>query len=222
MQTMASTPADRLRLARERRFASAQEAADAFGWNPVTYRSHENGIRNFPLTTARKYAAAFGTTATELLGLRGGDSQGVSTVINVPLVARAAAGSFRADEGISDFEDTQVPAVSHASVPPEVQYAVAVEGPSVNKRIPDGAFAICAPYDRFPGGARHGSLVHVVRERAGLYEHTIKEVHYTRDGMILMPCSTDPRYQEQLRIAADEDGASAVIRGVVIGIFQAL
>jgi hypothetical protein len=142
-------------------------------------------------------------------------------VINVPLVAKVSAGNFRYDEGVEQGASL-VPAISHRGIPPNVQYSVQIDGPSVNLRIPDGAFAICAPYDKFPGGAQHGQLVHVVRERAGLHEHTIKELRFTREGMMLMPVSSDPMCQEQIRLDAPEDDTIVRIQGVVIGSFNPL
>lgn len=218
---MKKSPADRLKELREKRFETAKAAADAFGWNEVTYRSHESGMRNVPLATARKYALAFGSTASHILGIEpgSGNSSAVNGVVHVPLVAAVSAGAFRVDDGL-EVEGAQVPAVPRADIPAGVQYSVVVDGQSVNKRIPDGAFAICAPYDKYPGGPKHGQLVHVVRERSGLVEHTIKELHYTREGMILMPASTDPRYQEQVVLNTGEDGEVVRIHGVVIGVFQ--
>lgn len=68
---MTEQPGDRLRKARENRgFRTAKAAADAFGWNPVTYTSHENGSRGLTRDTARKYAHAFGTTIDYLLGIK--------------------------------------------------------------------------------------------------------------------------------------------------------
>ena len=161
---MTRTPADRLKTLREKRFETAKAAADAFGWNEVTYRSHENGFRNIPLAAARKYALAFGSTASHIVGMEaGGYSQPINSVVNVPLVAAVSAGAFRTDDGLED-EGVQVPAVPRHDIPAGVQYSVRVDGQSVNKRIPDGAYAICAPLDRFPGGAQHGQLVHVIRE----------------------------------------------------------
>lgn len=221
LRAMPKTPADRLKEAREKRYATAQEAADAHGWNPTTYRSHENGIRNYPLATARKYARAFGTSASELLGLRSSSGDVVNLVTSVTLVAKVSAGAWREDEGL-DIEGAQVPAVPHVSVPAEAQYAVVVDGQSVNKKIADGAYAICAKFERYPGGPKHGQLVHVIRERAGMREHTIKELHYTSRGQVLMPCSTDPRFQEQLSLDASEEGSTVHIEGVVIGVFQPL
>lgn len=217
---MMKTPGDRLKELRLKRFDTAQLAAEAYGWNVVTYRSHESGMRNIPIPTARKYAAAFGTTAAHILGMNGGgNSEGVNPVNLVPLVAKASAGAFRYDEGL-ETEGVLVPAVPRADISAGVQYAVQVDGPSVNLRIPDGAFAICAPYDKYPGGPTHGQLVHVVRERAGLHEHTIKEIRYTKGGTILMPCSSDARFQEAIDLAASEDDTTVRIHGVVIGSFQ--
>lgn len=221
---MSDSPADRLKALRLKRFETAKDAAGAFGWNEVTYRSHESGGRGIPLMAARKYASAFGSTPAYILGISptgGGHSPAVNPITLVPLVAKASAGAFRVDEGL-ETDGVEVPAVPRADVPAGVQYAVLIDGPSVNLRIPDGAFAICAPLDKMPGGAKHGQLVHVVRERAGLHEHTVKEIHFTRKGEVLMPCSSDPRFQEAIELAAPEDDTLVRIHGVVIGLFQPL
>lgn len=215
---------DRLKELRVKKgFDRAADAARAFGWAVTTYQAHENGSRGLKMDAARRYAKAFNSTVSYLLtgtvGTSGGDSPNVNPVTLVPLVAKASAGAFRFDEGL-EIEGFLVPAVPRADIPAGVQYAVIIDGPSVNLRIPDGAFAICAPYENFPGGAKHGQLVHVVRERAGLHEHTIKQLQFTRTGMALMPCSTDPRYQEAIDLSAPEDDTTVRIAGVVIGSFQ--
>ena len=115
-----------------------------------------------------------------------------------------------------------MPAVPRSDVPAAMQYSVIIDGPSVNRRIPDGAYAICVPYDSYPGGAQHGQLVHVVRERAGLHENTIKELRFTPTGMKLMPVSSDPRYQDEIELSTGEDGEIVRIQGIVIGSFTPL
>lgn len=63
-----ATPADRLLEAREKAgFSGPTEAAAAFGWNAVTYRSHENGTRNLSRQAAARYAQQFRVTAGWLL-----------------------------------------------------------------------------------------------------------------------------------------------------------
>jgi SOS-response transcriptional repressor LexA len=220
---MNRTPADRLKELREKRYQTAKEAADAFGWNEVTYRSHESGGRNIPLHTARKYAMAYGTSASYILGLNNHAPEvpPVNHVVHVPLVGRVSAGSFRADEGLQT-KGIAVPAVPRPDIPAGVQYAVEIDGPSVNLRIADGAFAICAPLDKYPGYPKHGQLVHVVRERAGMFEHSIKEIHYTPAGPVLMPVSNDPAHQEAVKMDHSDLDTTVTIRGVVIGSYQPL
>lgn len=221
MIRMNETAADRLRKLRVKKFDTAKEAARAYGWNEFTYAAHENGQRGLKIAVAEKYASAFGSTASYILtGATGGVPNGLTQVIGVPIIARVSAGAFREDGGLGDGGDI-VPAVPRRDIPAAVQYSVVVDGPSVNKRIPDGAYAICAPFESFPGGAQHGQLVHVVRERAGLYEHTIKELRFTREGMTLAPISTHPDHQEVIALSVGEGDDELVrIHGVVIGTFQ--
>lgn len=226
---MDETPGDRLRKLRIKKgFEQAVDAARAFGWPPSSYQAHEDGSRGIRPAVAMKYAKAFGATAGYILGVSGGGRgngsalDGVNPVTNAPVIARVSAGAFRYDEGLDEGAISQVPIVPRKDIPAQVQYAVVVDGPSVNKRIPDGAYAICAPYDSFPGGAQHGQLVHVVRERAGLHEHTIKEYRFAKGGPILMPVSTDPRYQEPVKLDSGDADEIVRIAGVVIGLYQPL
>jgi len=219
---MNRTAGDRLKRLREAKgFETAKDAADAFGWNEVTYRSHENGTRNIPYGAAQRYALAYGVKPQMILAGENGEAtvEVVNHVIKVPLVGTVSAGVFREGNALEDME-ILVPAVPRPDIPASAQYCLKVEGPSVNLRIADGAFAICARYDRYPGGPQHGQLVHVVRERSGLVEHTIKELRYSRKGSFLMPCSDDPRYQEPVMLDSSDSDEVVRIEGVVIGKFE--
>lgn len=215
------TPADRLRQLRIKKlFATAKDAALAYGWNENTYKSHESGVRGIKTDAAERYAQAFGSSAAFILTGAGGNSAPVSVVYHVPLVGTASAGNFREADNIVDG-DLEIPIVPKKGVAPEVQYALKVEGPSVNLRIEDGAFAICCPLDKYPGGAQHGNLVHVIRDRHGLHEHSIKELRYLPKGAILVPCSSDPAFQEPLSLEGDEF-TRIDIHGVVLGSYKPL
>lgn len=51
---------DRLKQARiDAGYETAQDAADAYGWNAVTYRAHEAGDRGIKKSVAERYAKAF-------------------------------------------------------------------------------------------------------------------------------------------------------------------
>lgn len=62
----------RLKIAREfANFGTAGEAARKFGWVEPTYRSHENGGRDFKINQAEIYAEAFGVSRDWLYYGRG-------------------------------------------------------------------------------------------------------------------------------------------------------
>lgn len=55
-----SEPFERLRQARAKAgYRGPTDAAEAFGWNDVTYTSHENGARGIRPAIAERYAKAF-------------------------------------------------------------------------------------------------------------------------------------------------------------------
>lgn len=210
-------PSDRLRELRAKRFATAIEAARFFGWNENTYKSHENGERGIKPQVAKKYAQAFKSTASYIL-TGDNDTPVVQEVLSVPLRGIVAAGMYKPNDWLPD-DEAEVPAISRKGVPATKQYAVLVSGPSVNRKIPDGAYAICADFDSYPGGAAAGSLVHVARERRGEIEHTLKEIRFTSTGPQLFPVSDHPDHQAPLPLG-EHEGETVRIVGVVIGSFQ--
>lgn len=221
INALMNEPHDRLRKLREAKgYEGPADAARAFGWNEHTYKSHENGVRGIRLPAAQKYAKAFGSTPAYIMtGDTGAPSlPGIVEVAILPVLGEVAAGMFRSGNWTPD-DDAEIPALPRKGIPASRQYAVRVDGPSVNKRIPDGMYAICAQFDAYPGGATMGSLVHVTRQDGDMFEHTIKELRLTSQGMILMPASDHPDFQEQVPLSSTPDNV-VQIRGVVIGIFQ--
>lgn len=220
---MSKEPGDRLRELRIKKgYATTGDAARAFGWNENTYKSHENGERGIKLAVARKYASALGSTPAYILTGEGESSlRKIESVNGVRLVGVVAAGKFRDSDFVVGEDTTIIPAVARKGLDVGRQYAVRVDGPSVNQRIPDGMYAICVSLDAFPGGAPLGSLVHVEREMDGQVEHTIKELRYTKDGLVLMPVSDDPDHQEPVKLEANEH-VTVRITGVVIGAYRPL
>ncbi len=82
--------AKRLEQARiARKFATARDAANYFGWSPDTYTQHENGLRGIG-RAADKYAKAFRVSQAWLLTGEGDGPNGAP--ITVPIVGLAGAG----------------------------------------------------------------------------------------------------------------------------------
>lgn len=65
---MAEEPYERLQRARRKAgFKGPAEAAEYFGWNKNSYKSHENGMRGLSPPNAAKYGRAFHVSQAWLL-----------------------------------------------------------------------------------------------------------------------------------------------------------
>lgn len=217
---MSETPNDRLRKARIRAgFETPADAARRFGWNENTYKSHENGARGFKRDGAVEYARAFRVSPSWLL--LGGDTNHnvVSEIIDIPVAGVASGGIFRMQDAVA-ISRAGVPAMNIHGVDPSHQYALQVDGPSVDREIPEGAFAICVPLEHMPGGFQHGDLVHLERQRAGLVENSIKEARFGPKGVSFWPKSTHPDHQEPVCIDDTDADTMVIVKGVVVGSFK--
>jgi len=203
------------------------EAAEKFGYSKGGYVKLEDGDRKLNpgvIETARKL---YGVTSDEVLGRVGGKS---STEVSIArVVGEVAAGiwleanPFAFDPDLPPDEDKYppmpyVPLPQYRGLP---QVAVKVIGPSVNRVIQDGHFAVCIPYWEARGEITDGDLVVVQRRQGDLFEGTIKRVARGKKNWELRPESTDPRYQTAIEIpemtAEDHDQDSDVeIVGLVI------
>lgn len=210
-----SNPAERLRRARiAKGYATAADAARAFGWPEVTYQAHGNGTRGIRPDVADKYARALGTTAAELLGIRG---QVVDHIDEVGVVAHAQVGVWR-----DKLLDGKQPASRHlgiavprvASGCAVVKFAVEIRDRSVDRLLPEGTFAICLPVTGIDDTKLTiGALVFVERERGGLIEYTVRRVSAKTADHVCVSCySTDPRFSDVLHVPARREGELITIR----------
>ena len=127
-------PRPRLIAARERRYASPAEAAEAMGVVELTYRSHENGARGLG-RSAERYARFFGVSLDWLVSGKGSMS-GAPTVRIIGRVGAGAVVGFDADaEEISAGESVEMPSEWDAQ-------AFVVEGDSMRPRFMPGEVLI--------------------------------------------------------------------------------
>lgn len=215
---MTSKPADRLRSARiARGFASAADAARAFGWNVPTYTSHENGTRGIRSDAAERYASAFGITAAELMGLPPGRS---STVEEVPVLGRAEVGLWR-DRRLDAATITSplsVPAVGPGLGGRDLRFAVQVGDDSLNRILAKGEYAICTPISDDQSDVQVNWLVWIERERDGLVAQSIRRVISVAGGRIVMQShSKSPALMETISIPSERRDERVTIKGRVIG-----
>lgn len=130
---------ERLRRARKLKFANSVEAAEAFGFNPNTLRSNENGNKPFGRDAAVRYARAFGVRLEWLLSGQG-SMRHSRTLIPVEGIVGAGAAVFPIDEGA--FEPIEPPFGA-----PENAVAFIVRGDSMYPAYRDGTYIIALPVD---------------------------------------------------------------------------
>jgi len=216
-------PGDRLRLARERAgYASAKAAAEAMGVPYPTYSQHEGKLRGIPAGRAERYGKFFRVSPEWLLYGRGDLDEmpppsppvGMRAVTRmVPVIGVIQAGVFA--EVFDEPDDPEVIPIHLAGFEGAQLFALRVRGPSMDQHYPDGTMVVVCPAAEI--GVREGDHVVVRRRRGGLVETTLKEVVKEKRGVALWPRSSDPAFQEPIRIDSvrDADDGPEII-GVVV------
>jgi transcriptional regulator with XRE-family HTH domain len=150
--------------------------------------------------------------------------QSLTRAINlqtVKVLGTAAAGLWKDVSIIADdYAHEQIPVVENPRYAGFPQYALLVEGNSVNRKIKDGEYAICASWPELGIEPKDGQYVHVERNRGGLHEATIKLVRINGAVVELWPDSSDPRFTAPIVYAHSDEDTEVRIRGLVIGTFS--
>lgn len=221
---MKSTPSERLKAARiAAGYATAADAARALGEHPQNVRDHEANRRGIKPEMAERYARLYKVDAGQILFGDGHTSDsGVAENDNVRMVGiigEVRAGVFAevpADEPEPwEYVPVTLPEYQRAHL-----YALNVVGRSMDRVYPDGSVVVVCPAHE--AGIRENDHVVVRRWRGGLAETTLKEVVVERGKVVLWPRSSDPAYQEPIRLeTVRESDEGPEIIGVVVGSFTA-
>lgn len=221
------TASDRLVIARTNAgYASASEAAARFNWPAPTYLSHENGTRGLRLEVAKKYARAFGVSATWLLT---GEEQRKLTPLQVevttlPVVGEVAAGVWLEEVGFEEPHE-HIPVVPDSRFAGMRQFALRVRGPSMNLLINEPEYVVCVDAIDMGREPKNNDIVVVTRtRRAGhLRETTLKQVEIKGRTVELWPRSSDPKFQTPVVLNDNEgDDVSVEITAYVIAVHRPL
>src|SRR5690606_38702988 len=114
----------------------------------------------------------------------------------------------------------EIPVIENPRYAGYQQYALLVEGNSINRKIRDGEYAICVSWGDLGADLKNGQFVHVERTRGGLQEVTIKKVVIVNGRVSLYPDSDDPRFQDPIELGHEDEDTEVTIRGLVIGTFR--
>jgi len=167
------------------------------------------------LEDAQKIANKLGKPLSSLTAGRTDDlsSQGME------VIGKVAAGLYR--DITVENQDPERPRITFARdmrFPYAQQYALEVEGDSMNEFVSDGSYVICVNLAESGIRLSSGMVVHVEKSVMGgqYIETTLKEVRREpRDTIMLIPRSTNPSHKPFP--AKGGSGDEVEIKGVVIG-----
>lgn len=234
--------AKRLKQARERRFKTAVDAAEAMGVAYGTYSGHEKGSRGIKPESLKRYAKFFGVSArwlqfddletgaaseSEALGIKAEISESRLPVKPVQIVGIVCDGLWMDPTLIDDAifaTDAAVPAVygRWAHLP---QTAYVVENDAADlERIYKGDCVVCVPYFEARDAVTDGDLVIVERRsKTGCFERSLKQIVIHGRRAVLHPRSSDDRFKPvpfDFETMTEPDGKAIRIVALVIGTWR--
>lgn len=133
--------------------------------------------------------------------------------IGLLVVGEVAGGVWK--EGSVEYIPKGAPVAPHPGYPAGAQRLYQIRGNSVNRIVQDGEYIHCVKVEDGAITPVSGDLVVVERSSHGLCEYTAKTLIIDGKKQILRPESTDPAWQEDIVIDAD-DGVDVKIIDVVI------
>lgn len=195
------------------------------GVKEPTYYAHENGTSGLRPTVAERYAKKFKVSPMWLLYNQGEMHPDGAVPLEIeidglPLLGSIQAGhwletTFAEEEGA---HPDMVPIVRDPRFPQAKQYALRVVGDSMDLDYPEGSIVTCVDFADTGLAIQEGMMLHVERRRADgqLVENTLKYVELRRNDFILVPHSSNPKY-ESFPLKYSGNGTEVFARGLVVG-----
>ena len=132
-------------------------------------------------------------------------------VQRIPVTTIIASGVWR-EKGALVLDRTVVPASPDPRLSEMPQYSCRIDGPEY--RDVAGQYAVCVPYHAMRSAPTEPDVVHVVRRRGDLEEHSLRSVSVKNKTTELVPLSD---VDQTIALAADSD---VEIAGLVVGFFK--
>ncbi len=212
----------RLRFARKRSGLKQREVAERTGIAESTVAAHERGdrakVHGLKDEVLRKYARVYEVPLFWLKGQNIALPQGFRSVeIRGILQAGTWTTNFDIDE------DRSVIIADDPDLSNHILYAAIVSGQSMNRVYPNGTVVILRrQIDQF-SDLISGKRYHIERQRAdGSTENTLKTVirRAGEDFAYLLPESTEPEFQQSIRIQAHDREPFSFVGRVVRAIIN--
>jgi transcriptional regulator with XRE-family HTH domain len=207
-----------LRELRKKIGLTQQELGDLVGTSQPQIKRLEKGQRTLSKEWAERLAPHLGVSAEHLMFEKNTSQQ--LEVAGLRVMGKIKAGDWRDISILADDDDDPeiIQVARDKRFPHAKQYALHVDGDSMNELFPDGSYVTCVDFADSGLMLKPGLIVHVERTMAGthLVEATLKEVNALgARKWSLKPRSSNPVHKEF--VLNGDEATEIKVLGVVTG-----
>lgn len=200
----------------ERELTQAQ-LAEMLGTTDATIQRLESGKRQLTEKWAKKISEVLGVDLGQVFGqILPVASAGLS------VIGEVQAGVWREIDVTDEPKHPPIPLGPDPRYQDKTQFALLVQGESMNKVFNPGCFIVCIPWDQVGRQPREGDIAVVERRRDGMVETTVKRIAVQNRKLVLMPESTDPRFQNPIELEGSLERDEIVLTALVVGRYEYL
>jgi transcriptional regulator with XRE-family HTH domain len=208
---------NRIKELRKAKSLTQEELGERIGTTGATIQRLESGKRKLTEQWMRNISEVLGVQPAELFG-----ETIVATGAGLPVKGEVQAGVWH------ESHIAQEPKLGSVPLPPDPRYsdkeqwALLVQGTSMNKKFEHGEYLVCVKWADLQRKPKTGDLVVVERRRDGMIESTVKRISIKGAVISLVPESTDPRWQTPIEFPDGADGEEVEITALVVGRYAQL
>lgn len=153
----------------------------------------------------------------------GGDDL-ASTIGSIPLVGAVSGGVWRDVDGLDQDEKPPSPFLPDPRWPADKQFALRVEGESINRIARDGDLIAVVAIEALEKPLANGALVIVeeARDDGALIRTTAKRLHARGKLAELHADSDDPRWRDVRLVIEPDTGDARLITTRIVGLVTAV
>lgn len=216
-KTIKSIVMNRIKELRIERNLTQAQLAEMVGTTDATIQRLETGRRQLTERWAEQISTVLGVDVSEVFG-----RILPATTAGLPVIGEVQAGVWREIDFVDEPKHPQLPLGPDPRYHGKQQFALLVQGESMNKIFAPGTFIICVSWSDVGRQPREGDIVVVERRRDGMVETTVKKIAVQNRKLVLMPESTDPRFQNPIELEGSLERDEIVITALVVGRYEQL
>jgi transcriptional regulator with XRE-family HTH domain len=206
---------NRIKDLRLERGLTQTQLGEMLGTTSATIQRLETGKRQLTQKWVEKISSILGVEVSELFG-----NILPTTNVGVSVIGEVQAGVWKEVDVLDEPRHPTLPIGPDPRYIDFPQYALLVQGTSMNKVFAPGSYIVCVPLADLGREPRDGDIVVVERRRKGMVETTVKRLSISRQKVVLLPESTDPRFQTPVEMDGNADHDEIAVTALVVGRYE--